>query len=77
MNKERRKELEEIHETLGNLILQVEELHDAEEEAFSNLPESLQETERGAAMETAMDMLENLQNFLEDAADCCEEITNG
>ncbi|MBE6368895.1 MAG: hypothetical protein E7056_01890 [Lentisphaerae bacterium] len=76
MNKARRKTLEEIREALGGLMLQVNELAEAEQEAFDNLPESLQETERGEAMQAAIDNLDSLRNSLEEAGEYIEDITN-
>lgn len=76
MNNERRKALEEINETIGGLFAQVEELRDQENEAYDNLPESLQNSARGEAMQTAIDNLDYLQSSLEEAAGYIEEITN-
>lgn len=76
MNKARRKTLEEIREALDGLMLQVDELAEAEQEAFDNLPESLQETERGEAMQAAIDNLDSLRNSLEEAGEYIEDITN-
>ena len=76
MNNERRKKIEKIREDLDGLMALVEELAEEEQEAFDNLPESLQDTERGEAMQTAIDNLDNLQNSLEEAGEYCDEITN-
>ena len=76
MNNERRKALEEINETIGGLLAQVEELRDQENEAYDNLPESFQNSARGEAMQTAIDNLDYLQSSLEEAAGYIEEITN-
>jgi len=76
MNQERRKHLEEINETIGGLLAQVEELLEQENEAYDNLPESIQNSERGESMQTAIDNLESLQSSLEEAAGYIEEITN-
>jgi len=79
MNKERRKKLSEIigeleagelsHEEINDIISELEYLHDEEETAFDNLGESLQQTERGQAMETAIDNLDDALSSLEDALD--------
>lgn len=76
MNQERRNTLAEINETIGGLLAQVEELLDQENEAYDNLPESIQNSERGESMQTAIDNLESLQSSLEEAAGYIEEITN-
>ena len=75
MNKERRNRLAKIQDIIEGLIAEVEEIHGEEEEAYENLPESLQETERGESMERAIDNLEDLQQNLEEAAETINEIT--
>lgn len=76
MNKQRRKWLEDI---IGKLEEQKDELYNLqqeEQEAYDNMPENLQESERGQAtceyasdLETEYDSLEdviqNLQEILE------------
>ena len=47
MNKARRKQLSEIQEKLAELKDMIETVLDEEQEAYDNLPESLQESERG------------------------------
>ena len=51
MNKNRRKQLERIVEQLENLRDDLEMLKDEEQECFDNLPESLQESEKGEMMQ--------------------------
>lgn len=75
MNKDRRNRLAKIQNIIEGLIAEVEEIHGEEEEAYENLPESLQETERGESMERAIDKLEDLQQNLEEAAETINEIT--
>ena len=66
MNKERRKAIEEIIDQLGVLKEQVESISEEEQEAYDNLPEGIQYSERGEAMgENATD--------LEDAASTIDE----
>lgn len=47
MNNKRRKELKEIIELIDQARLRLEAVADEEEEAYYNLPDSLQESERG------------------------------
>lgn len=44
---------------LADIIQEIENVKDEEAEALSNLPESLQEGERGQAMQEAIDALED------------------
>lgn len=74
MNNARRKRICKIADALNELKSQIDELHDEEQEAFENIPESLQGTERYEIAENAVDMLEsaslrveNAITFLEDA----------
>lgn len=66
MNALRRKQITEvinrisyIEELVGEVIEMANEIRDAEEEAYDNLPESLQESERGEAMQEAYENIEN------------------
>lgn len=59
MNAARKKRIQDVIEKLDELKTVIEELHDEEQEAFDNLPESFQESERGEAMEAAADNLDS------------------
>lgn len=48
---------------------QNEGLHDEEQEAYDNLPESFQESERGEAMEAAADNLDSAMSSMEEVLD--------
>lgn len=71
MNKSDRKAIEKIREQLEDLQTQIEafssqlqELADAEREKFDNMPESLQQGEKGEVFDTAA-------SALADAAQSC------
>lgn len=51
MNKQRRKEIRDIASQLEVLMERIEAIKEEEEEAFENLPESIQYSERGEQME--------------------------
>lgn len=57
MNAERRKRRDAIGEILSAIISDIEELKDDEEGALENMPESLQESERGEKMRENVDSL--------------------
>ena len=72
MNKARRKELAQIVaklEELEALHLEIKEeleaVRDEEQEALDNLPESLQESERGEQMQEYIDAMESALDDLE------------
>lgn len=67
MNNERREKLQKAMALVGDAKAIIEEVHEHEEEAFENLPESLQYSDRGEAMQEAI-------NALDDAISSCEEI---
>lgn len=80
MNKERRKELgraitllNDAQEKLELAKEAVEGVKDGEEEAHGNLPESLQESDRGEAMQENIDNLDNIISELDDVYDNVEE----
>lgn len=67
MNKDRRKRLAEATDLIerAQSLLEkaagiVEEVRDEEQDAFNNMPESLQDGERGQRMQEAIDALDNV-----------------
>ena len=80
MNNERRKEITKLYERidatvsdLEDMISATEELRDEEQEAFDNLPESMQASERGEKMEAAVSALNEAIEALEAARDSLDE----
>ena len=69
MNAMRRKSIRKIQAMLLELHEMIENVHDEEEEAYDNLPESLQYSERGEAMEEAIDALDSAMTSCEEIAD--------
>lgn len=65
MNKDRRTRLEEIANRINEIISDLEEIRDEEENAYENLPESLQESVRGQELQEKIDgmndMLDNME----------------
>ena len=74
MNNDRRKRLNEVKERITAILCTIEEIRDEEETAYENLPESLQESERGEKMYEAVEGLQDLYDNLESAADDIESI---
>jgi hypothetical protein len=70
MNDFRRKRLDYLKDKLADICDEIEIIREEEENAFDNLPESLQESERGEAIQHAVYQLEeisdNLQQIIED-----------
>ena len=59
MNNARRKELQKVIDSLDNVITY-------EQDAYDNMPEGIQESERGEAMETGLDSLNEAKDLLEE-----------
>lgn len=74
MNAERRKRRDAIGEILSAIISDTEELKDDEEGALENMPESLQESERGEKMRENVDSLEEIISELESQRDYLSEV---
>lgn len=63
--------LEDVQHALATL----QEVRDEEEEAYDNLPESMQDGERGEMMQDAIDALDNALFPLEDVVSTLEDVT--
>lgn len=71
--------IEKFEEIKAEAIDQLSEIRDEEQEAYDNLPESLQESERGENMQNCIEALEyfmsDLENMeIEGTDDLIEEI---
>ncbi len=82
MNNDRRKalnaligQIEEANSTLENIRDEIDSLKGEEEDGFNNLPEGLQQGERGQAMEEATNAMQEAYDALDAAsASACEAI---
>ena len=74
MNRERRKRLEEIKEKIAPLLCELEEISDEEETAYDNLPESIQNSERGENMYDAALAIQEIYDCLESAETGIDEL---
>lgn len=69
MNKQRRKELDTIYRKIEDLMQDLETVCREEQDAYDNLPESLQESDRGETMYNAIDNMESALSSLGEAMD--------
>lgn len=69
MNKDRRKHINDIVEQLNILLLEIEDVKDEEQEAYDNLPESMQSGEKGEKMSDAVNNLEYAFDSLTEVID--------
>ena len=74
MNKSRRKELRRIAEELEKLREDLDAVASEERDAYDNLPESLQESDRGCAMEEAADELDDICSEMEELKDRIQSV---
>lgn len=74
MNKARRKWLEDIIGKLEEQKDELDSLINEEQEAYDNMPESLQDGERGTAMYDSISDLESERDSLEDVMQNLQEI---
>lgn len=58
MNNDRRNRLQEVKESLDDMISQIEEIKDEEQDALDNMPENLQQSKRSDKMQTAIDTMD-------------------
>jgi len=74
MNKQRRERVEEAIIMLETLKQTVEEIRDEEETTYDNLPESIQESDRGEEMQEYVESLEDACDYLDEALDSLNNI---
>jgi len=73
LNKARRKQLAEITEQLQELRERIELLQEEEKDRYDNLPESLQQGERGQAMEQAAEQMGTALDSIDEAVQALKE----
>ena len=73
MNKQRRKAIGDIYDKLIDIQSDLECIRDEEQEAFDNLPESIQCAERGERMEEYISSLDEALDYVGYAVDSLDE----
>lgn len=66
MNKYRRNQLQKIYDAISAIQADLEEVRDDEQEAFDNMPEGIQCSERGEMSENAISELDDALYALEE-----------
>jgi len=74
MNKTRRKQLSGIVDNLRDLMDELESVKNEEQEAFDNMPEGLQYSERGEVVGINIDSMDDAVSSLSDVIDALTEI---
>lgn len=75
MNKQRRKELNEVKERLVELKDRLEELEAEEQDYLDNMPENFQCGEKGETAEEAICALSTAQESIDEAMEAIDEAT--
>lgn len=75
MNNERRKWLSNIVTKLHELKDEVDEVMGEEQDAFDNLPESIQMSEKGDLMEENINDLQTAMDSVDEATQTIDEVT--
>ncbi|QKX07717.1 hypothetical protein HN014_22215 (plasmid) [Aquimarina sp. TRL1] len=74
MNNNRRKRIEIVKDKITSLLEELQSIQGEETEAFENLPESIQYSEKGEKMEEAADTLQNFIDTVESEIEELEEL---
>lgn len=75
MNRERRSKISDIMERLDAIQTELEEIRNEEQEAFDNMPESIQGSERGENMENGIDTMSECIDSLLTVVEQLEEVS--
>lgn len=74
MNQSRRNQLRDIQQQLQDIYERLDILCNEEQEAYDNMPESIQDSARGDVAQSAIDTLESVRDQVQEAADGIDEI---
>jgi hypothetical protein len=74
MNNQRRKSINDIIDRLSAIMDELDVLNTEEQDAHDNLPDGLQESERGEAMQEAADALDQAKCDIEIVIDNLQEL---
>ena len=74
MNYTRRNILQRIVDDLNSLLTDIDMVKDEEQDAYDNMPEGLQYSERGETMQENIDTLESIYDDMQNIIDNIEEV---
>lgn len=77
MNDSRRNRTEDVRAAIDNWVGEIEALASEEQEAFDNMPENLQESERGESMEQSADCLQGAVGAAQELVDYLQAAIEG
>lgn len=76
MNRERRKRIKNLQDSLCEIQSELQDLIDEENEAFDNLPEQFQDGDRGQQMQEYITYMEDSLSNIEEATEWLNEIVS-
>ena len=74
MNERRRKQIREIRDLITRAVDMLETVQSDEQEAYDNMPESLQGGTKGETAQETLDLLETMSSTLADADMTIDEL---
>lgn len=74
MNRERRKRLQKVFDMIDEAQQILSDVKDEEQESYENLPENFQYGEKGEEMQGYIEMLDEVDGYLDDAKSVVEQI---
>lgn len=74
INKSKRADIKKANDMLSKAVYVIERVKEDEEESLNNMPENLERSERYAAMENAVDVLEECIDKIDEVKNDLEEI---
>lgn len=74
MNNKRRKALAQLITQLEECTSYLQGILDEEQDAFDNIPESLQDSDKGNRIEDAIDTMQNACDQISEATDSLKEL---
>ena len=69
MNKMNRKQLSDLISRIETIHGELDEIKDGEEEKFDNMPENLQDSEKGEALSEIIDFLDSASESLNESVE--------
>lgn len=76
MNNKRRKELRSISSGIDELRNRLDAVIGEEQDAYDNMPEGVQDSDKGTTMVDAIDTMEDILNTMGELTDAIDEVVN-
>lgn len=74
MNAKRRNTIKHIIDKIDDIVMELEMVLDEEQEAYDNMPENIQESDRGSEMCDGIDAMTDVRDMIEEAGVTLSEL---